>query len=156
VTPVIRAAAPQDSAALAALIAACLEPAWDAESLAAFLAVPGSFGFVASVPGGHEEVTAPAGVVLCRAAAEVCDVAAMAVAAPARRKGLGRALLAAACEEAAKRGARHMFLEVAESNAAAAALYRGQGFREVGKRLRYYPGGGARAAEDALLLRRDL
>jgi [ribosomal protein S18]-alanine N-acetyltransferase len=44
-----------------------------------------------------------------------------------------------------------MFLDVAEGNGPAAALYRGLGFAEVGRRRRYYPDGA-----DALVLRRDL
>jgi ribosomal-protein-alanine N-acetyltransferase len=44
-----------------------------------------------------------------------------------------------------------MFLEVAEANAAARALYAAAGFAEVGRRRRYYADGG-----DALVLRRGL
>jgi ribosomal-protein-alanine N-acetyltransferase len=55
-----------------------------------------------------------------------------------------RALMA----DAARRGAREMFLEVAEGNAAARALYAGLGAAEAGRRRRYYPDG-----SDALVLR---
>jgi ribosomal-protein-alanine N-acetyltransferase len=46
-------------------------------------------------------------------------------------------------------GAEEIFLEVRESNAAARALYAGFGFREVGRRARYY----SRPVEDAIVLR---
>jgi ribosomal-protein-alanine N-acetyltransferase len=48
-------------------------------------------------------------------------------------------------------GAVAMFLEVAEGNAAARALYGAAGFAEAGRRRRYYADGG-----DALVLRREL
>ncbi|MFA4893699.1 GNAT family N-acetyltransferase, partial [Brevundimonas sp.] len=57
--------------------------------------------------------------------------------------------------EAAARGARRLFLEVAEDNEAARALYGRAGFSEAGRRPRYY----ARAdgsRRDALLLALDL
>lgn len=71
--------------------------------------------------------------------------------AASRRAGAGAALLGALMAEAARRGASEAFLEVAESNAAARALYGRIGATEVGRRRRYYPGGA-----DALVLRVDL
>jgi ribosomal-protein-alanine N-acetyltransferase len=50
--------------------------------------------------------------------------------------------------EAAARGAQEIFLEVAESNAAARALYAKARAQEVGRRRRYYADGA-----DALVLR---
>jgi ribosomal-protein-alanine N-acetyltransferase len=44
-----------------------------------------------------------------------------------------------------------MFLEVAERNGAARALYAAAGFAAAGRRRRYYPDGA-----DALVLRRSL
>ena len=73
----------------------------------------------------------------------------------ARRAGLGRALVEAAALEAARSGARSLFLEVAQDNAAAAALYRGAGFVEAGRRPGYYRRGDAPPA-DALILVRNL
>ena len=52
-------------------------------------------------------------------------------------------------------GAEQMFLEVAEDNAAALALYRRAGFEAAGRRRGYYPRE-AGAAVDALLLVRKL
>jgi ribosomal-protein-alanine N-acetyltransferase len=52
---------------------------------------------------------------------------------------------------AAVRGARRLFLEVAESNVGARALYARAGLVEVGRRARYYPDGGA-----ALVMARPL
>ena len=67
-----------------------------------------------------------------------------------RRRGVAARLLAAALDEAAGRGLERALLEVRAGNAAAIALYRRFGFRESGRRTRYYPDG-----EDALLMVRE-
>jgi ribosomal-protein-alanine N-acetyltransferase len=73
----------------------------------------------------------------------------------ARRHGVGTELVARGAAEAAARGAKRLFLEVADDNAAARALYARAGFAEAGRRPRYY----ARAdgsRRDALLLALNL
>ncbi len=67
-----------------------------------------------------------------------------------RRRGVAARLLAAALDEAAARGLERALLEVRAGNAAAIALYRRFGFRESGRRVRYYADG-----EDALLMVRE-
>jgi ribosomal-protein-alanine N-acetyltransferase len=69
------------------------------------------------------------------------------VAAAARRKGLGRELLAALLDRARPMNGRKVFLEVRESNVAARNLYRKIGFHESGRRKLYY----AEPPEDAIL-----
>jgi [ribosomal protein S18]-alanine N-acetyltransferase len=64
--------------------------------------------------------------------------------------GLGRRLLQHLIAEAGRRSADTLFLEVRESNQAAAALYASAGFNELGRRRGYYPAKGGR--EDALVL----
>lgn len=76
----------------------------------------------------------------------------LAVRPSARRRGVGRALLEAACASAdatSSPGGGACLLEVRESNTAALALYEGAGFQRVGRRKRYYPDG-----EDAILMTR--
>ncbi len=65
-----------------------------------------------------------------------------------RRRGehIGERLLLALIDYALARGARWMTLEVRPSNAAALALYRKFGFREVALRKRYYSDNGEDAA----------
>lgn len=65
----------------------------------------------------------------------------------ARRQGLGRALMVAALEDAARRGATRAMLEVRRSNAPAIALYRALGFLHDTVRRGYYQDG-----EDAVLM----
>ena len=74
---------------------------------------------------------------------------------PRAPSGLARALLIEAAAEAVKRGATTMFLEVAEDNLAALALYRDCGFTAHGRRRAYYMRGGAQPV-DALMLRVQL
>jgi ribosomal-protein-alanine N-acetyltransferase len=53
--------------------------------------------------------------------------------------------------EAAARGAAAILLEVATDNTTARALYASAGFVVIGRRPRYYPGGGDAAIMRALL-----
>jgi ribosomal-protein-alanine N-acetyltransferase len=70
----------------------------------------------------------------------------------ARRRGVGRALMAAAEEAGKARGARVSTLEVRRSNVAALALYRAIGYRQVGIRPNYY----AEEQEDAIVMVKTL
>jgi ribosomal-protein-alanine N-acetyltransferase len=65
-----------------------------------------------------------------------------------RGRGVGKVLLAALLRHAAGRGAESAMLEVRAGNAAAQSLYRGFGFRAVGRRKGYYKNNG----EDAVLM----
>jgi ribosomal-protein-alanine N-acetyltransferase len=124
-------------------------PAWTEAAFATLLALPGRCAFVADEarqPLGF----VPMGFVLLGLAADEAEVITLAVLPDARRRGIGAALVAAAAREAAARGATRLFLEVAEDNAPARALYARAGFLPVGRRKGYY----ARpaAAVDALVL----
>lgn len=133
-------------AALAALHRACFSapPPWSDADFAGLLAQPGTF-----LLGGET------GFVLGRVAADEAELLTLAVAPEARRRGIGRDLLSGFETEAAKRGARAGFLEVAEANVAARALYEGAGWQQAGKRRGYIAlPGGSRA--DALVLRKPL
>jgi len=66
------------------------------------------------------------------------DIQTIAVAAASRGRGTGRMLLDALLQEARRRGAREVFLDVREDNPVAQALYVSEGFAEVGRRPRYY------------------
>ncbi len=65
-----------------------------------------------------------------------------------RREGIGERLLAHMEEEARRRGATTMLLEVRPSNRPALALYEKKGFSLWGRRRRYYSDN----QEDALLM----
>jgi tRNA threonylcarbamoyladenosine biosynthesis protein TsaB len=138
----LRPAVAADGDLLAGLNAASLPENWDAGFFAQVLDGPGGFGFVAEAHG------VATGFVLARAAAAEAEILAIAVSAAYRRNGIARRLLVEAVAQAGRLGAANLFLEVADDNVPAQNLYESQGFRLVGRRKRYYPGG-----QDALLLR---
>ena len=125
---------------LAAIHQAAFPPdeAWDAIAMAELLAMPGTFGLIDEA----------GGFIL---AADEAEILTLAVLPECRRQGIAARMLAAALRVASLAGAKAMLLEVAEPNLAARGLYSGFGFREVGRRRRYYADG-----SDALVLRSDL
>ena len=66
------------------------------------------------------------------------DIQTIAVAPELRGGGHGRALIVELLAEAARRGARQVFLEVRADNPPARGLYASLGFAEIGVRPRYY------------------
>lgn len=76
------------------------------------------------------------------------DVMTIAVRADHQGHGVGRALLTELIDEAARRGAADLLLEVRHDNARARELYHKLGFAEIGVRRGYYNGA------DAITMRR--
>lgn len=73
-----------------------------------------------------------------------------------RGRGLARILLMEHAQSVRRAGGETLFLEVAEDNAPALALYRGMGFQEIGRRKGYYPAAPGEKRRDALTMRADL
>jgi [ribosomal protein S18]-alanine N-acetyltransferase len=137
----VRPASLGNAEALAALHAAAFAEPWDMPSLKALLAQPGAIAFWAEAQG----------FVLIRSVADEAEILTLAVKPAARRRGIASALVSAGAEEAHRQGARTLFLEVAENNGAARALYTRLGFAAAGRRRDYYGAG-----QDALLLKAQL
>lgn len=138
---------------LAGMHRICFADAWDADAMAALLAMPGAQGLIAVDGASLIPAVAPpgpAGFVLWRAAAGEAEILTIAVLPPWRRAGLGATLLDAALAASAAAGAEAMFLEAAADNVAALALYEKRGFSRVGLRKAYY------GDKDAVVMRRDL
>ena len=131
-------------ARLAEVHAAAFSAPWDAAAFEALLDQPGVFCI--------EEQD---GFILIRAVADEAEILTLAVRPSARRQGLGARLVREGAIAAASRGATRLFLEVADDNAAALALYARAGFIEAGRRPGYYsrPDGGR---QDALILALNL
>ena len=145
----MRLAASADAEALAALHATAFDAPWREPDIAALLASPGVFALTtADDDGAH-------GFILVRAVAGEAEILTLAVDPAFRRQGLARALVEATANAALGLDAETLFLEVAEDNPAAIALYVGADFAEVGRRRKYYarPDG---VRIDALVMRRDL
>ncbi|HEY1415011.1 MAG TPA: GNAT family N-acetyltransferase [Caulobacteraceae bacterium] len=136
------------AALMASLHDRSLEDAWSEADIVSLLGSPGIFSLLARAE------DAPVGFVLVRAVADEAEILTLAVDPAFRRQGAGRALVEAAAEAARTAGAGFLFLEVAEDNAAALALYEACSFAHVGRRSGYYARGAQRL--DALILRRAL
>jgi len=142
----IRPARPADPPALALIERRCFSDPWTAEA----------FGTVLRTPHVHLLVAEDAGSIVAyfvgRAVAGEGEILNLAVAPDLRRHGFGAALLDHGLGVLRTAGAQEVFLEVRAGNDAAVALYRRAGFRQVGRRARYY----SRPVEDALVLRLGL
>lgn len=120
------------------------ETPWSEAAFADLLAQTGVFA-----------VEASDGFIMMRTVADEAEILTLAVRPAARRGGQGARLVGEGVLAAAARGAARVFLEVAEDNVAARALYARAGFVEAGRRPGYYAAadGGRR---DALLLALNL
>ena len=96
-----------------------------------------------------EEEEVVEGFIVARGVWKEWEIENLAVAGPARRRGLGARLLAELLNRVRAAGARNIFLEVRESNRAARALYEKWAFVESGRRRCYYH----QPDEDAVLYR---
>ena len=143
----VRNAAVGDLAAIHAIECASFGDPWSLETFRGLLAHPPARIEVAV--GAADEVL---GYAVAWYVADEAEIANIAVAAHARRRGVGALLLDRILETAAEFRARTVFLEVRESNAEARTLYGARGFEVVGRRKRYY----RQPDEDALIMRRTL
>lgn len=116
---------------------------WTAAEFASLLSFPGSLLL------GDARA-----VLLGRVTLDEAEILTLATDPAHRRQGLAATLLARFEAEARARGAARAFLEVAEDNAPARALYEGRGYRGVGRRPAYYARPGAPVA--ALVLSREI
>ena len=104
---------------------------------------PARFCLVAEEPPGRI-----GGLLLAVLAPPESEILNLVVAPALLRKGLATALVEEAMRRMAQAGVRRVWLEVRASNVAAQAFYRRLGFREAGRRPRYYQD----PTEDALVL----
>ena len=147
-------AAPDRAAEIAALHKRLFDAPWDEAAVTALLEHPASTSLVAvagepKAPPG--EPKAVVGFIIGQLAADEAEILSIGSAPDWQRAGLGK-MLVQGLVRAAKRGeAKRLYLEVAEDNAAAIALYRSLGFAETGRRKRYYKRPGGQAA-DAIVL----
>ncbi|MCA2012571.1 GNAT family N-acetyltransferase [Cereibacter sphaeroides] len=117
--------------ALSALHHRCFvtPPPWGADSFTDLLASP--FTFLAADAQGRA-------FALGRVIAGEAELLTLATDPDLRRQGLARQLMARFDAAAQARGATEAFLEVAEDNAAARALYAACGWEQKGRRPGYY------------------
>ena len=141
-------ALPEHAAEIARVHASSFDEPWDAGTVGRLLTNPGSVAMIAST--GLPPVIGA--FVLAQVAADEAEILMIAVDPAWRRQGVAARLLDGVKRGALRGGAQSLFLEVAESNVAAIALYRKAGFDEAGRRKGYYArAGGSR--EDAIVMR---
>lgn len=144
-------AAPERAAEIAALHKRLFNPSWDEAAIASLLEHPASTSLVA-VAGDPKIIV---GFVIGQLAADEAEILSVGAAPDWQRAGLGK-MLVQGLIRAVKRGeAKRLYLEVAEDNVAANALYKSLGFSESGRRKRYYERADGPAA-DAIVLALDL
>ena len=143
--PTLSEAQPNDAAAIAALHTASFQRGWGEDEVYRLL--------IDKTVIAHRVMTGRTmiGFILSRLAGGEAEILSIAIAPRQRGRGLARPLLDLHLRRQAGLGARAVFLEVDEHNAAARALYRRAGFYDVGRRQGYYQSGAS-----ALVLRRDL
>jgi ribosomal-protein-alanine N-acetyltransferase len=127
------------AAVLAALHGRCFEDAWSIQATAEVLGSPGAFAYVALGPAEGSEAQ-PLGFALARRIGDDAELLTLCVLPEERRRGVGAALLDEVMARARQMGARRLFLEVAETNGAAQALYAARGFVAGRRRPDYYRG----------------
>lgn len=121
---------------------------WSVEAFWSELAhVPATRHYLVAEDDG--EIVGYAGLVVT---GHQADVQTLAVARSRQGCGLGGVLLEALLDEARRRGAGEVLLEVRAENTAAQALYARHGFERIGVRRGYYRPGGT----DAYVLRRRI
>ncbi len=138
---------PSDFDRLCQLDSLCFPPeiAYSPEEIAAALADPAGFALVAE---SQEQAVA---FVLVGTRRRLGHIITIDVHADFRRRGIGDQLMELAEERLRQRGATRLILEVAASNEAAIAFYRGRGFALRRLLPRYY-----RDGSDAHLMEKPL
>ena len=94
-----------------------------------------------------EEHSVVQGFLVAHEVAADWEIENIAIAGPARRRGLGTRLLGEFLNQVRAQGARAVYLEVRESNKPARSLYEKWAFEESGRRPRYY----TQPQEDAIV-----
>lgn len=127
---------------IAALEAACFSTPWSENSIRAELDNPYAI-WLAAVEGD-----VLAGYLGVQFGPDGGDIMTIATDPGFRGRGTAKKLISAMTEIFLKKNLRFLTLEVRPSNEAAVGLYTAMGFREVGRRPRYY----RKPTEDALLM----
>lgn len=111
--------------------------AWSADTMLAELQSDACWYVVAFRPESPTTIEAYAGL-QAPLGSPVADIQTIAVAPGSRRAGLGRVVMRTLINEAMKRGAEEIFLEVRADNPGAEKLYHSLGFEHIAVRRRYY------------------
>jgi ribosomal-protein-alanine N-acetyltransferase len=141
-------ATPAHAEVVALIHASATQDPWPAPFVGDLLEKSSVLGLLAMEKGD------PLGFVLVQKATDEAEVLQIAAHPKAQRRGIARKLLVTISKQLRLSGTSVLFLDVAEDNVPARALYEGLGFIEVGRRPRYYVRASGKV--DGLLLRLNL
>lgn len=144
----VRPGRPGDELALAGLHALGFDEGWSVEDFGGWLGRPAAFAALVEAEG---QVRAFG---LALSAADDVELLTITTGPAWRGHGLGAQVLDALNQTALARGHSRWILEVATDNLPALALYRGNGFVEIGRRKGYYRRADGRC--DALVMACDV
>lgn len=99
---------------------------------------------------GCEIIASQNGFAVWRVVAGEAEIITIGVHPDARKNGIASAMLTLIEDDVKKHEGTKIFLEVAENNTAARALYENSGYKQIGKRPKYYDGIDAILMEKAL------
>jgi [ribosomal protein S18]-alanine N-acetyltransferase len=133
----IRPAKPGDASRLAAIHAESFAVGWDQMSFEQMLSARDHWGDCLVLRGFFGEIAM--GFALSRLVLDEAELLTIALDPEARGRTLSRGLLLHHASRLRIAGAKRLFLEVAEDNLPALALYRSLGLTETGRRKGYYP-----------------
>lgn len=149
----IRRASMLDASRMAAIHAEGFAVGWDAGDFERMLLERSVADVLVSQALVGHVVT---GFAVSRVVLDEAELLSIAIDPEVRGQSLSEPLLERHMGRVAQAGARQMFLEVADDNAAALALYRKAGFVEIGRRQSYYAAAPGESRRDALTMRADL
>lgn len=149
----VRLSAPADIPAMGRLFEEAFDEPYGAVAVEDLLKPPSAWALVAEADFGDGPT--PVGFLIAGSAADETEILSVGTSARYRRMGVGNALINFLLHVARSKTTTKIFLEVADDNAAAVALYAAAGFERVGFRRNYYKRRGG-ITVDALILKRDL
>lgn len=114
----------------------CFEDAWDEKAMADLLATPGTTALLALDE--NESASLPCGFVMFRKAADEIETFSLAVLPNKRRRNIASSLMNELVRLTREAGGGRIFIEYADTNEAARALYERLGYEPVGRRSGYY------------------
>lgn len=124
----------------------CLGGLWSLRGYQREIASPNSSLFIMTINSQSEEQVI--GLACFWAVLEEAHITLLAIHPDFQGQGLGKSLLNYLLAEAENKGLKRATLEVAENNLKALSLYQKLGFKEAGRRKKYYQ----KTGEDALVL----
>ncbi|HEY4134508.1 MAG TPA: N-acetyltransferase [Alphaproteobacteria bacterium] len=126
----------------------CFDDGWTVYTVGQVMRMAGAFGYVAvlrgdenrarTILGKDDDEETPVGFALACGTGDEWELLSIGVLRDHRRLGTAKRLMRAVIDGAIERGADRLFLEVAEDNDSARALYDAFGFVQIGRRAGYY------------------